>query len=116
MWLSMSTPEFRDWARVLLAWRNSPAQKRGEVPPLSIQDLPDVRLLTPQDIAGGSWLTANVWMGDSDTVVTVSIAGGAAQRMERTQQARGAPSHVGADFPTPSPLHTPPPVTPPPNP
>ncbi|WP_212541894.1 calcineurin-like phosphoesterase C-terminal domain-containing protein [Sphingopyxis indica] len=101
MWLSMSTPEFRDWARVLLAWRNSPAQKRGEVPPLSIQDLPDVRLLTPQDIAGGSWLTANVWMGDSDTVVTVSIDGGAAQRMERTQQARGEPSHVGADFADP---------------
>ena len=101
MWLSMNTPAFRDWAEVLLAWRDSPAHKRGDTPPLSIQDLPDVRLLTPQDIAAGVWLTANIWMGDSDTEATVSIDGGAPQRMERTQQARGEPGYVGPEYADP---------------
>lgn len=101
MWLSMSTPAFRKWAATLLAWRDSPAQKRGEVPPLSLQDLSDVRLLTPQDIAGGAWLTANIWMGDSESEAMVSIDGGAPQRMKRTQQARGEPGLAGADFADP---------------
>lgn len=101
MWLSMSTPAFRDWARVLLAWRDSPEHRRGDAPPLSIQDLPDVRLLTPQEIEAGVWLTANIWMGDSETDATVSIDGGAPQRMERTQQARGEPAHAGPAYADP---------------
>jgi calcineurin-like phosphoesterase family protein len=78
MWLSLNTPAFRDWSKILLDWRDSEAHRAGEVPPLSIQDLPDVKLLTPADIEAGSWLTANVWLGDSDTDVTVSIDGGPA--------------------------------------
>lgn len=101
MWLSMNTPEFRGWADVLLGWRDSDAQRRGEVPPLSIQDLPDVKLLTPGDLVVGSWLTANVWMGDSETEVTVSIDGGAPQPMQRTQEARGEPSRTGPAYSDP---------------
>ena len=101
MWLSMNTPEFRAWAETLLEWRDSPAQKRGEVPPLSIQDLPEVRLLTPSDIAATSWLTANVWLGDSGTEVTVSIDGGPPQMMHRTQDARGEASRSGPEYADP---------------
>jgi len=101
MWLSMSTPAFRDWARALLGWRESEAYKNGEVPPLSVQDLPDVKLLTPEDVRAGTWLTANVWMGDSDTEVTVSIDGGPPQTMQRTQEARGEANRSGPDYADP---------------
>ena len=89
MWLSVNTPAFRDWARTIQAWRDMPREERDPVPPLSIQDLPDVKLLTPEDLEAGSWLTANVWMGDTTTEVRVSIDGGEPVPMTRVQQARG---------------------------
>ncbi|ATY34009.1 metallophosphoesterase [Sphingomonas psychrotolerans] len=101
MWLSVSTPDFRSWAKTLLAWREADREKRGSVPPLSVQDLPDEKLLTPVDLAGGSWITANVWMGDSATDVRVSIDGAAPVAMTHTQQARGEDSRSGPDFADP---------------
>lgn len=101
MWLSMNTPAFREWAGLLLDWRDTEAHKNGEVPPFSIQDLPDVKLLTPGDIRAGSWLTANIWMGDSDTEVTVSIDDGPPQPMQRTQDAEGEANRSGPDYADP---------------
>lgn len=101
MWLSVNTPAFRDWTRTLLAWRDADKAKRGAVPPLSAHDLPDGKLLTPADLAGGSWLTANIWMGDSMTRVDVTIDGGPPQQMTRTQEARGEPSRNGPEFADP---------------
>lgn len=92
MWLSMNTPAFRDWATELLEWRNGDPATRDPVPPRSVQDLPDVKLLTPADLAEGSWITANIWLGDSATEATVSIDGAAPVAMERSQRARGEAS------------------------
>jgi len=101
MWLSVNTPAFRSWAKDLLAWRNTERAKRSTVPPLSAQDLPDAKLLTPADLTGGSWLTANVWLGDTGTRVQVSIDGGPPVDMERTQEARGEDSRNGPDYADP---------------
>lgn len=101
MWLSVSTPAFRDWADKIFAWRDAPEDKRDPVPPLSVQDLPDVKLLTPTDLAGQSWLTADVWMGDSTTKVLVAIDGGAPRPMKRTQDMKGEAVRSGATWSDP---------------
>jgi hypothetical protein len=101
MWLSMNTPGFRDWAQQMFAWMETSPDKRDPIPPLSVQDLPDEKLLTRADLDSTSWLTANVWMGDSTTHVTVSIDGGAAVPMTRTQQAKGEPGYVGPEYSDP---------------
>lgn len=101
MWLSVNTPAFRDWAKTLLAWRNADRNTRTPVPPLSVQDLPDEKLLTPTDLEAGSFLTANIWLGDSQTEATVSIDGGPAGPMIHTQDARGEPSRDGPSYADP---------------
>ncbi|MEL7547842.1 MAG: calcineurin-like phosphoesterase family protein [Pseudomonadota bacterium] len=95
MWVSINTPGFRDWYRQIMAWWNSPRDARDPLPPRSINDLPDVKLLTPLDLAGGSYLTANVWDGSSETQVEAEIAG-AVFPMERTQPATGEGLWLGA--------------------
>lgn len=101
MWLSVSTPAFRDWADKIFAWRDAPEDKRDPVPPLSVQDLPDVKLLTPTDLAGQSWLTADVWMGDSTTKVMVAIDGAAPRPMTRTQEMKGEGVRSGSTWSDP---------------
>lgn len=101
MWLSVSTPAFRDWADKIFAWRDAPEDKRDPVPPLSVQDLPDVKMLTPSDLAGQSWLTADVWMGDSTTQVMVAIDGAAPVPMVRTQDMKGEGVRSGSSWSDP---------------
>lgn len=101
MWLSVSTPAFRDWADKINAWRDTPEDQRDAVPPLSVQDLPDVKLLSRADLGGRSWITADVWMGDSTTRVTVSIDGAAPVAMTRTQELRGEGVRSGAAYSDP---------------
>jgi hypothetical protein len=99
--LSLNTPGFRDWFDTIVAWRAEPADARNPVPPLSINDLPDVKLLTPADLAGGVWLTANVWAGATGTDVTVTLNGGQPVAMQRTQTARGDAPLIGAEYSDP---------------
>lgn len=101
MWLSVSTPVFRDWADKIFAWRDAPEDERDPVPPFSVQDLPDVKLLTPTDLASQSWLTADVWMGDSTTRVMVAIDGAAPQPMTRTQEMKGESVRSGSTWSDP---------------
>ena len=101
MWLSVSTPAFRDWADKIFAWRDAPEDKRDPVPPFSVQDLPDVKLLTPADLAGQSWLTADVWMGDSTTQVMVAIDGAEPRPMTRTQEMKGEGVRSGSAWSDP---------------
>lgn len=101
MWLSVSTPAFRDWADKIFAWRDAPEDKRDPVPPLSVQDLPDVKILTPRDLAGQSWLTADVWMGDSTTKVMVAVDGAAPVPMTRTQEMKGEAVRSGSTWSDP---------------
>jgi hypothetical protein len=97
-WLSLSTPSFRDWYQQLIAWRNSDKAERDPIPPLSINDLPDVKILTQADLTNASFVTANVWAGSSDTQVTIAINDMPAVAMVRTQQARGESANIGVDY------------------
>ncbi len=101
MWLSVNTPGFRAWFETIDAWRREDQETRDPVPPLNIYDLPDVKLLTPEDLAGESYLTANVWSGDSETKVSLSINDGPAQAMIRTQPAEGEEALIGAEYADP---------------
>ncbi|MBR9826213.1 MAG: metallophosphoesterase [Alphaproteobacteria bacterium] len=101
MWLSMNTPGFRTWFNNINAWRQSDRDERDPVPPLNIFDLPDVKILTPEDLAGESFITANVWIGDSETEVVLTINDGPQIAMTRTQDAQGETANIGAHYADP---------------
>lgn len=100
-WLGFSTPAFRSWFEAIDAWRSSDADTRNPVPPLSIHDLPDTRLFTPEDLEAGVWLTANVWLGSAETRVTATLGDGKALPMERTQSGSGEAVRIGAEWADP---------------
>lgn len=101
MALSLNTPGYRNWFDQILAWRAEPQETRERLPPFSSNDLPDVKLVTPEDLAGGAFLTANIWQATSATEVTVSLNGAAPVQMTRTQEARGEAPRIGAEFSDP---------------
>lgn len=100
MWVSVNTPIFRSWYNQIVAWRETPADRRDPVPPLSINDLPDVQILTPRDLSRGTFLTANIWDGSSETGASVTI-GERTIAMERTQAMEGETPKVGAEWADP---------------
>ena len=100
-WIGVNTPGFRDWFEEIVAWQNEDADERDPVPPLSINDLPDPRLLTAEDFEGGVWLTANVWVGSAETVVEAELPGGEVLELERTQEGEGEGMRIGAEWADP---------------
>ncbi|MEM6537577.1 MAG: calcineurin-like phosphoesterase family protein, partial [Pseudomonadota bacterium] len=100
MWISVNTPDFRDWYNAIVGWGLSDRKTRDPIPPLSINDLPDVKILTPSDLSEGSFVTANVWDGDSETDVQMTI-GDQTIAFSRTQEAAGEEARVGAEFADP---------------
>ena len=102
-WVSLNTPDFRAWFDEIMAWWRTPAAQRSAVPPQSVHDLPDSRLLLPADFNrdGGVWLTANVWMGSSETRVQATMPDGTVLQLERTQQGEGEAARIGAEWADP---------------
>ncbi|MEM9839081.1 MAG: calcineurin-like phosphoesterase family protein [Pseudomonadota bacterium] len=100
MWLSVNTPIFRSWFRQIVDWSSQDRRARDPIPPLSINDLPDVKILTPRDLERGSYLTANIWAGSTSTTATMTV-GGQTIPMRRTQAAVGEEPRVGADYADP---------------
>ncbi|MCQ8185802.1 calcineurin-like phosphoesterase C-terminal domain-containing protein [Parvularcula maris] len=100
MWLSVNTPVFRSWYGQIMDWRSRPEDQRDPVPPLSINDLPDVKIMTPRDLSRGTWLTANIWDGDSATRAE-AVVDGRTLTMERTQSASGEEAKAGAEWADP---------------
>jgi len=100
-WVDFNTPSFRQWFDHLQTWRNQPSAERFRVPPVSINDLPDTRILTPQELQQGVYVTANVWNGSTETRVTATINGGAPITMTRTQEGRGESAYIGAEYADP---------------
>ena len=100
MWISVNTPAFRSWATQILRWKETPANRRDPVPPLSINDLPDVKIITPTDLRRGTYVTANIWDGSTETTASVSIAGRTIP-MVRTQEAQGEEARIGAEWADP---------------
>ena len=100
MWVSVNTPSYRQWFDLLMAWRSEDKDARDPVPPVSINDLPDINILTRQDLLEGSFLTANIWDGSSETRVEAEIAG-RRLTMSRTQEAQGEAVLTGAEWSDP---------------
>lgn len=100
MWVSLSTPGFRRWYEALVGWKNSDRAGRDRVPPVNQNDLPDMKLLTPADLAEGTFLTVNVWLGSRETQVT-AVLGDAVLTLRRTQEGAGEAARVGVDYADP---------------
>jgi len=88
-WVSLNTPSFRNWFSSIIDWYLKPASERDSIPPYSINDLPDTRLLTTEELAEGVWLMANVWAGSAETTVQAILSDGQILALERTQQGAG---------------------------
>jgi hypothetical protein len=101
-WVGINTPSFRDWFDAIIAWRSEEASERPPVPPRSIHDLPDPRLLTSADFDAGVWLTANVWAGSAETTVVAELPDGQQLVLERTQAGAGEAARVGAEWADPA--------------
>ncbi len=94
-WIGVNTPAFRHWFETIIEWVFKHPSERDSIPPYSINDLPDTRLLTPGDFADGVFLTANVWAGSAETVVRATLSTGEELTLERTQQGAGE-GHIRA--------------------
>jgi hypothetical protein len=84
-----------------MEWNSEDASEREPVPPYSVNDLPDTKLLTPADFNGGVWLTANVWAGSAETIVEATLSNGEVLTLERTQQGEGESGKDGAEWADP---------------
>ena len=100
-WVSFNSPDFRGWFEALSDWMEQPSDERDPIPPRSLHDLASYHLFTPEDLAEGVYLTANVWLGGSETRVRARINGGDWVELARTQQARGEAPRRGAEFADP---------------
>ncbi|TPV94623.1 MAG: phosphohydrolase [Myxococcales bacterium FL481] len=89
MSLSFLSPSFTDWYDTLLAWVNADPDTRSAITPVGINDLPDPSIITAADMAGGTYLVANVWNGSRDSGVWVEFDGGEPIFMSRTQDGNG---------------------------
>ncbi|MBA0124771.1 calcineurin-like phosphoesterase C-terminal domain-containing protein [Haloechinothrix sp. YIM 98757] len=101
MWLSFNTPQFRDWFQRLRSWTGENPPTAEQVPPVNVGDLDDMKLVTPQDLDDGVYLTANVWNGSRDSSVTATVGGGEPFELERTQDGAGEDVRYGVDFADP---------------
>lgn len=100
-WVGLNTPGFREWYQTIMNWLAEEEETRDPIPPLSINDLPDPNILTPADLAGPTYLTANVWAGSSETTVEAVLSDGRRLVMQRTQEGAGEAPRVGAYFADP---------------
>lgn len=90
MSLSFLSPTFTAWYDALASWLATPAASRPEVTPVGINDLPDPSIVTAADLAGGTYLVANVWNGSRDSEVTVEFdRDGRWRPLERVQPGEG---------------------------
>lgn len=100
-WIGLNTPGFRNWYNAIVEWMSKDGAKRDSLPPYSVNDLPDTKLLIPEDFEGGVWLTANVWAGSAETVVKATLPNGEVLMLERTQQGKGERDKIGAEWADP---------------
>lgn len=100
-WVDFNTPAFRSWFDQVQEWRASDPDSRNPVPPVSVNDLPDTRILTPEELNEGVFVTANVWNGSSETRVSATINGKQVLPMSRTQEGRGEGVRIGAEYADP---------------
>lgn len=101
MALAFNTPLFREWFEAAYAFAQDAPDDAEALPPVTVHDLDDLALFTPDELEDGVWLTANVWNGSRDTRVEVRINGGEPLAMERTQEGAGEARRIGAEYADP---------------
>ena len=101
-WIGLSTPAFRQWFAEIMAWRAEDWETRDPLPPLTVNDLPDTGIVTPEALSEGVMITANVWAGSAETTVSASLPDGTQLEMTRTQQGDGEAPRIGADYADPA--------------
>ncbi|MGJ9403923.1 calcineurin-like phosphoesterase C-terminal domain-containing protein, partial [Arthrobacter sp. KK5.5] len=89
MSLGLNTPAYRDWYAANLGNRGSAPEFEN---PLSV---------SRSDLADGTWLTTNFWMGSTGSTVEASIDGAEATEAERTQKMQGEGQLIGAEYSDP---------------
>lgn len=92
--LGVNTPHWRDWAAQALEWRDNGQQ--GDAPPLG-----DRNMVSAEDLAGDSWITANFFAGSTASQVEVSVDGGAPAQAEPAQPFTGEELRSGWEFSDP---------------
>lgn len=100
-WAGLSTPAFQSWYEAIMAWRAEDWQARDPLPPLTVNDLLDTGIITPQELAEGVLVTANVWAGSAETAVTATLPDGRELAMIRTQEGAGEAPRIGAEYADP---------------
>jgi hypothetical protein len=100
-WIGLNTPAYRNWYDTIVEWNSENPSERDSIPPFTVNDLPDTKLLTPDDFAGGVWLTANVWAGSAETTVEATLSNGKVLYLERTQQGAGESPKSGSEWADP---------------
>lgn len=99
--VGLNTPTYRTWFETLDAWRKqNPNNNKGSVPPVNYNDLGDPNMVTKDELAKGTWITANWFMGATDGKVEVKVDG-KAQEAKRTQAAKGEGTLSGAQYSDP---------------
>jgi calcineurin-like phosphoesterase family protein len=89
MSLGLNTPRYR-------AWYAENVDNKGSAP-----EFTDPLVVSRDDLAGGTWLTTNFWMGSTGSTVKVQIDGGQTVEAVRTQQMQGEGQLVGAEWSDP---------------
>lgn len=98
---SFNTPRFRDWARKLIAYADLYDQPSEIAPPVTLNDLGDMYIVTKDDLAKGTWVAVNVWNGSKSSTVSAAINGGPALPGKRTQAGEGEAKNRGVEFADP---------------
>ena len=99
---SFNTPRFREWAEKLTGFARiyDPANA-NVLPPVTINDLGDMYVVTTEDLEGGTWAAVNVWNGSREEAVTVTIDDGAPIAAAPTQPGAGEAKLQGAEYADP---------------
>ncbi|MEM7498769.1 MAG: calcineurin-like phosphoesterase family protein [Pseudomonadota bacterium] len=98
---SFNTPRFREWAEKLFAYADAYPVPADVLPPVTINDLGDMNMLTREDLEEGTWLAVNVWNGSDQSKVAVSINGGTPMTATRTQKGEGEAALKGPEHADP---------------
>lgn len=100
-WIGLNTPDFRNWFTAIREWSSKNRNDRDSIPPFSINDLPDTKILIPSDFENDVWLTANVWAGSEETKVKAILLNEQELTLERTQEGKGEGVRIGAEWADP---------------
>ncbi len=103
MHASFNTPRFREWAEKLLGYAAIYDLPSDVPPPVTVNDLGDMNMVTRADLEDGTWIAVNVWNGSRESTVSVTLNGNEALTFTgaRTQAGEGEEKGEGPEFADP---------------